>query len=159
MIPLAIVTVSDRCAAGEREDRSGAVLAAWAVGGGFDVVHRRTVADCQVDVVRLLVELADRGDVRLILTTGGTGLGPRDITPEATRVVIEREAPGLAELLRSRAFPTVPTAALGRGIAGIRGGVLIINLPGSPRAVEEGLAVLAPILPHALAILAGETEH
>ena len=106
-----------------------------------------------------LIHWADAGDVALILTTGGTGLGPRDVTPEATRAVIERDAPGMAEALRSAGLRQTPRAALSRGIAGTRGQSLIVNLPGSTRAVADGLATLGPLVEHIAALLRGETEH
>jgi molybdopterin adenylyltransferase len=110
-------------------------------------------------LVQSLQEFADRDDVNLIITTGGTGLGPRDNTPEATQRVIEREAPGIAEAIRAESLKVTPMAMLSRALCGVRSGTLIINFPGSPKAVRESFAVIAPVLPHALDLLAGNTEH
>lgn len=150
----AVVTVSDRCARGEAEDESGAFLAAALSEIGFPV-SRVLVPDEPVEVTRALLRLADEEGARLILTTGGTGLSPRDTTPEATRPVLEREAPGIAEALRADALRKTPHGMLARGLAGTRGAALIVNLPGSPKAVRDAFALLAPALPHALDLLAG----
>jgi molybdenum cofactor synthesis domain-containing protein len=151
-----ILTVSDRGAAGTYEDRSGP-LAADLIRSltGWTVAEQAIVPDEFDDVVRTLETWAD-GGLDLILTTGGTGLAPRDITPEATRWVLEREAPGLAEALRAESLKVTRHAMLSRGVAGTRGRTLIINLPGNPKAVREGLDVLLPVLPHALDLLSGE---
>ncbi len=156
---IAILTVSDGCAAGTRDDRSGAAIAAWAAGLGWEVTLRETVPDESHRIVPLLTAWADQERADIILTTGGTGLGPRDVTPEATRAVLERDAPGIAEALRAAGRAVTPRAILSRGIAGSRGRVLIVNLPGSESAVADGLAVLQPVMEHAVSLLHGRTEH
>jgi molybdenum cofactor synthesis domain-containing protein len=156
----AAITVSDKGYSGEREDRSGPLLAELLGGLGLEVVMTAVVPDDQGRLEALLRDLCDRGAADLIVTTGGTGPAPRDLTPEATRAVIDREMPGLAELVRSEGLKKTPLAVLSRGVAGLRRGTLIINLPGSPKAVREGMEALAPVLPHALQMLMGEgLEH
>jgi molybdopterin adenylyltransferase len=151
----AILTVSDRAAAGERADGSGPALAEAVRAAGGTVLATRLVADDAPAIAEALTRLADDEHAPLILTTGGTGFAPRDVTPEATRSVIEREAPGLAEHARAATSRITPFAVLSRGIAGIRGGTLIVNLPGSPKGAVETFEALAPVLPHALSVLAG----
>jgi len=160
MVRVAVLTVSDAGARGERADTSGDRIASWVSEQGFQLAARSLVPDDSVEIVRTLIEWADAGDCDLILTTGGTGLTPRDVTPEATRAVLEREAPGIAEALRVSALPGFPRAALSRGLAGLRGRTLIVNLPGSPGGVKDGLAVLAQWIEHAVDLVRGErTEH
>jgi molybdenum cofactor synthesis domain-containing protein len=154
-IRAAVVTVSDRAAGGEREDESGAVLAELLREAGAEVVARELVSDDAGPLAELLRELADRADVNLVVTTGGTGLSPRDNTPEATRSVIEREVPGLAEAMRAETYGQTPTAMLSRAVCGTRSGALVVNLPGSPKGVRQCFAVIRPVLPHAVALLAG----
>ena len=154
-----VITVSDAGARGERADESGAALVELLEAAGAEVVARELVADDLAPLAALLREAADRADVNLVVTTGGTGLSPRDNTPEATRACIEREAPGLAEAMRAETLKQTPTAMLSRGVCGTRSGALILNLPGSPRAVRECFEVIRPVLAHAVAQLAGRGAH
>jgi molybdenum cofactor synthesis domain-containing protein len=159
-IQAAVVTISDKGYTGEREDVSGPILADLVREMGADVVRRSVVPDEREEIIRLLVNLADETGVDLVMTTGGTGVTPRDVTPEATRAVIKREMPGLAEVLRFEGYRKTPLAVISRGVAGIRGQTLIVNLPGNPKAVREGMETLTPILPHAVQMIRGEeTEH
>lgn len=153
---IGILTVSDACSRGEREDRSGAELASWAEGAGHTIGVRDVVPDDGATITRTLLTWADGGEVDAILTTGGTGFGPRDVTPEATRPVLEREAVALAEKLRRAGEASTPYSVLSRGLVGIRGPVVIANLPGSPSGAREGAELLEPLLPHAVRLAAGE---
>jgi molybdopterin adenylyltransferase len=159
-IRAAVVTVSDKGYIGERQDASGPLLAGLLQEANIEVVTQTIVPDEPAQIQETLAHLVDDLELDLVVTTGGTGFTPRDRTPEATRAVIDREAPGLAEVLRWEGYRRTPLAVLSRGIAGLRGRTLIINLPGSPKAVREGMEVLAPILPHAVRMARGvETEH
>jgi molybdopterin adenylyltransferase len=152
-----VLTVSDGVVAGTREDTSGDLLDELLAGEGFEV-QRRVVADEQDAIRAAIVELAE--DAALVLTTGGTGMAPRDVTPEATRDAIEREAPGISEALRADSLAKTPHALLSRGVAGVRGRTLVVNLPGSPGGCRDGFAVLQPALEHALRLLSEQTtEH
>jgi molybdenum cofactor synthesis domain-containing protein len=157
---VAILTVSDAGARGERADASGDAIAAWVAGRGHVLAERALVADEPARIGGELTRWADGDVADLILTTGGTGLTPRDVTPEATRAVLEKEAPGIAEALRLTAYPRFHRAALSRGVAGVRRGTLIVNLPGSPGGVRDGLAVLDDLVEHAVELIRGmRTEH
>ena len=150
----AVLTVSDGVAAGERDDESGDVLATLLAEAGF-TVERRVVADEREAVADAIVELAE--DATLVVTTGGTGVALRDVTPEATLDVIDRVAPGIAEAIRADAIARTPHGLLSRGVAGVRDRTLVVNLPGSPGGCRDGFAVLQPALRHALALLTGQT--
>ena len=151
---IAVVVLSDRVAAGSRVD--GCVPAvAEALGPAYRIVHERILPDDSAALQAELIELADRRRIPLVLTSGGTGLGPRDRTPQATAAVLDYEIPGIGEAMRASSATFTKTAMLSRAIAGVRGSTLIVNLPGSPKAVRETLAVLVPALPHALELLAG----
>ena len=153
----AVLTVSDGVFQGERDDESGQVLADLLEGEGYEVA-RRVVPDELDAIAEAIAELAE--DAALVLTTGGTGVAPRDVTPEATLEVIERDVPGIAEAIRADSIPKTPHALLSRGIAGIRDRTLVVNLPGSPGGCRDGFAVVREALPHALALLSGgETAH
>ena len=158
-IRVVVITASDACARGEREDTSGAALVQLLTEIGAEIVATKVLSDDLEPLVQTLREFAERDDVNLIITTGGTGLGPRDNTPEATQRVIEREAPGIAEAIRAESLKVTPMAMISRGVCGVCSGTLIVNLPGSPKAVKESFSVIAPVLPHALDLLAGKTAH
>jgi molybdopterin adenylyltransferase len=153
-----VVTSSDGVHQGTREDVSGAAVASLLTGAGF-AVRREVVPDVRTAIAALLVHLADRERRALIAVTGGTGLGPRDVTPEATRDVIDRDVPGLAEAMRTAGRAITPRADLSRGVCGVRGATLILNLPGSPKGATESLAAVLDLLPHALDLIGGDTEH
>ena len=152
----AVLTVSDRVSRGEAEDTSGDTLAGLLAGDGYEVV-RRVVPDEAGEIASAIEELA--GDAAVVLTTGGTGVAPRDVTPEATRSVIEREVPGIAEALRAESIAKTPHGLLSRGVAGVRAATLIVNLPGSTGGCRDGYAMLRPALGHALSLLRDEPTH
>lgn len=157
---VAVLTISDAGARGERADTSGDAIATWASERGYTLAARTLVADDSVAIVRQLLAWCDGDATDLVLTTGGTGLSPRDNTPEATRAVLEREAEGIAERLRVACVDSFPRAALSRGVAGSRNRTLIVNLPGSPGGVRDALHALVPIVDHAVSIVRGaKTDH
>jgi molybdopterin adenylyltransferase len=156
-VRLAILTISDAGARGDRADTSGDIVAQWAKTKNWSIAGRMMVPDDTTDIVSALTAWCDNDAADLVLTTGGTGLGPRDVTPEATRAVLQREAPGIAERIRLTCIDSFPRAALSRGLAGTRNRTLIINLPGSPSGVKDGLAAVDPIIDHAVAVLRADT--
>ncbi len=156
-IRAAIITISDKSSRGEREDTSGPLLRQAVTALGAEIIAAHVIPDEPEQISGLLAQLVDQGLIDLIVTTGGTGPSPRDVTPEATRKILEREMPGLVELLRWDGYRRTPFAVLSRGVAGIRRQTLIVNLPGSPQAVRDGMEVLSPILPAAIALIKNET--
>jgi molybdenum cofactor synthesis domain-containing protein len=159
MIRTAIITVSDSAIAGTREDRSGPALEAKALELGWNVTNKLTLPDEEAALSHALRELADSGQIDLILTTGGTGLAPRDVTPEATKRIADRDIPGFGELMRTEGLKTTRFAPLSRGGGSTRGTTLILNLPGSPKGAVESLMAVAHLIPHVVDLLHGRTEH
>lgn len=157
ILTAAVVTVSDSCARGEREDLSGPAVAGLLEKLHFQVVTQQVVPDDLIPIQNLLIRLAR--EVRLVATTGGTGIAPRDVTPEATMAVCDRLVDGVAERMRSEGVKKTPFAALSRGVCGVRGRTLILNLPGSPSGAVESLEAVAELIPHAIELLSGKTEH
>lgn len=159
MIRAAVLTISDSCAAGLRPDATGPAVAARCTGHGWQVLHREILPDEPERISRRLAGLADSGSVDLILTAGGTGIAERDATPEATRTILEKELPGLAELMRAEGLRHTRRAVLSRAVAGTRGRCLIVNLPGSPKGAVQSLDAILDLVPHIVELLRGQTAH
>lgn len=157
-IKVGILTISDRASSGQREDRSGLVIEEILKAMEAEVVAYRIIPDEKQIIVDNLKELCDEVEVDLVLTTGGTGLSPRDVTPEATLEVIEKRVPGFEEAMRAESVKATPHAMLSRAVCGVRGRTLIVNLPGSPKAVRENLEVILPAIPHGIEVLRGEVD-
>ncbi len=158
MFKLGILTISDSGAQGKREDTSGQAIAEIMSSHDFKVVRREIIPDEKDLIQQKLIQWCDSKEIDLVLTTGGTGLGPRDVTPEATSPVIERPVPGISEAIRMETLKKTPMSMISRGVSGVRGRCLIINLPGSPKAVRECLEIALPVIPHALDLLRGKTS-
>jgi molybdopterin adenylyltransferase len=158
MIRVGVVTTSDKGYRGEREDTSGDVIREMVGGLGAEVAFNTVVPDEQEEIKQALIKGADEMGLDLIMTTGGTGVSPRDVTPDATREVIEREIPGFAEAMRMAGLQKTPHAMISRAVCGVRGNTLIVNLPGSPKAVREGLEVILPAIAHTIAKIQGDPE-
>ena len=155
MIKVAILTVSDSCAHGKREDISGQTIENILAEGEFEICDRKVVADDHEEIANELKYFSDKASIDVVFTTGGTGLGPRDVTPEATGSVCERIVPGLSEIMRTQGWEKTKGAVLSRGMAGIRNKTLVINLPGSPKGVKESLEIILDVLPHAVDMMRG----
>jgi molybdopterin adenylyltransferase len=158
MFKVVVLTISDRGSKGEREDSSGPLIQEMIKGLPAEIIHYEIIPDEKDEIVEALMKSADRLKADLILTTGGTGLSPRDVTPDATLKVIDKEVPGFAEAMRAESLKKTPHAMISRAVVGIRGTSLIVNLPGSPKSVKENLSVILPALPHALSKLKGDPE-
>ena len=159
MIRVAILTISDSAVAGTREDRSGPAVAEMAQSLGWSIVAREVLKDEQDEIAAAMLRLIDQNTADVVITTGGTGLGPRDVTPEATKAIADREIPGFGEVMRAEGRKTARFASLSRGGAAARGSGLIVNLPGSPKGAVDSLVSVADLIPHAVDLLHGRTEH
>ena len=154
----AILVISDKASVGQREDKSGEVIAEILEQNGFDMIKKKIVPDEKDQIVAVLKEWSEKEEIPLIITTGGTGVSPRDVTPQATKEVVDYEIPGIAEAMRAKSLQITPHAMLSRAIAGVRKRSLIINLPGSPSGVKDNLLVVIPALEHALLKISGDTS-